>query len=603
MFFKNKKITKKHLFFGAFALLIPLFVFLLLTSDTRKFRSFTDQLFCSELSRNTLSMHYTVANPENFGLEQVSATLPVYAPGTKDTQALQVAQTLDFLDGISFDRLSSSDQKIYALLSAHFENELGAKDLFYYDEPLSPSSGMQTQLPVLLAEYTFRSAKDVEDYLKLLDCTDEYFGGLLVYEREKAAAGLFMSDASAKKVVEQCDTIMDTSLLESGTHFLQTTFTERLALLQEQGLLTEEEIAQYTSENNRLLKTVMAPAYTALGDGIFVLMGKGTNDGGLAGFPNGREFYSYLLRRDVGCYRDMKEIKSMICEDFSTNMDALVTLTSENPNALAHAENGHFENILPFENAESMLAFLEQRMQKDFPALPNPVPYSVKSISESLADYSSPAFYLTPPLDDINNNAIYLNPNNHYGKLDMFTTLAHEGYPGHLYQCVYNNSKPSSKQNPILSLLGCVGYAEGYALYVELISYDYAKEIAENAGNTEAAQYYEILKTDRKVQLGLYALLDVAIHYEGADFETIQSFLSSVGITNEDACRNVYEYIAEEPANYLRYYLGYLEILSLKEKAATLWGDDFNDYKFHTFLLDAGPADFKHLNAWLDDTE
>lgn len=588
-----------------FLLVLPVAVLglvfsLVLTHTSRSFHDFTKDLFCSELSENTLSMHYTVANPEDFGLKNVEAKLPVYQTENKEKQQQLLEEYLTFLQNIDSKRLNKNDNYTYNLLLSYFENEYSAKDYFYYDEPLGASSGMQTQLPILLAEYTFRSKKDVDDYLKLLEQTDQYFEGLLTYEQEKSDAGLFMSDTALKKVIAQCDSIMDSSLLENNSHFLETTFSERLLALKEQGILSDEEIAAYESENHRLLTTVMAPAYTALGDGLMLLSGTGKNDGGLAGFPDGKKYYGYLIKRDVGSYRDMNEIKTMVCEDFDKNLQTLITATTENPELLSHASDGRFDEILPFSNAESMLEYLQKRMVKDFPSLSEPVTYSIKNISDSLAEYSSPAFYLTPPLDDCDDNVIYLNPTNNYGRLELFTTLAHEGYPGHLFQCVYYNSNSAAKKNPVRSLLGYTGYAEGYALYVELISYDYASELALSAGEEDAAQYYQILKADRQVQLGLYSLLDIAIHYDGADYSKVKNFLSSMGIKDENSCRAVYEYIVEEPANYLKYYLGYLEILSLKEKAAKEWGTDYTDYNFHKFFLNAGPSDFRLLGELLD---
>ncbi len=588
-----------------FLLVLPVAVLglvfsLVLTHTSRSFHDFTENLFCSELSENTLSMHYTVANPEDFGIKNVEAKLPVYETGNSEKQRQLLEEYLSFLQNTDAKRLNKSDKYTYELLLSYFENEYSAKDYFYYDEPLGASSGMQTQLPILLAEYTFRSKQDIEDYLKLLEQTDKYFEGLLTYEQEKSGAGLFMSDTALKKVIAQCDSIMDSSLLESNSHFLQTTFSERLSALKEQGILTDEEIKAYEAENHRLLTTVMAPAYTALGDGLMLLSGTGKNTGGLAGFANGKEYYTYLIKRDVGSYRDMNDIKTIVCEDFDKNLQTLVTVTTENPELLSHASDGRFDEILPFNNAESMLDYLQKRMVKDFPSLSKTVTYSIKNISDSLAEYSSPAFYLTPPLDDIDDNVIYLNPTNNYGRLELFTTLAHEGYPGHLFQCVYYNSNSAAKKNPVRSLLGYTGYAEGYALYVELISYDYASELALSAGEEDAAQYYQILKTDRQVQLGLYSLLDIAIHYDGADYTKVKDFLSSMGIKDENSCQAVYEYIVEEPANYLKYYLGYLEILSLKEKAAKEWGTDYTDYEFHKFFLDAGPSDFRSLESLLD---
>lgn len=600
LFQNKKKPTGKQL---SFLLLVPVLCFVLsltLTHTSRSFHDFTEDLFRSELSDNTLSLHYTVANPEKFGLKNIEAQLPVYTSENQEKQQQLLEEYLSFLQKTDSKRLNKNDKYTYDLLLSYFENEYSAKNYFYYDEPLGASSGMQTQLPILLAEYTFRSKQDVEDYLKLLEQTDKYFEGLLAYEQEKSDAGLFMSDTALKKVIAQCDSIMDSSLLENNSHFLETTFSERLLALKEQGILNDEEIKAYESENHRLLTTVMSPAYTALGDGLMLLSGTGKNTGGLAGFANGKDYYVYLIKRDVGSYRDMNEIKTMVCEDFDKNLQTLIAATTENPELLSHSSDGRFEEILPFSNAENMLEYLQKRMVKDFPSLSEPVTYSIKNISDSLAEYSSPAFYLTPPLDDRDDNVIYLNPTNNYGKLELFTTLAHEGYPGHLFQCVYYNSNSAAKKNPVRSLLGYTGYAEGYALYVELISYDYASELALSAGEEDAAQYYQILKADRQVQLGLYSLLDIAIHYDGADYSKVKNFLSSMGIKDENSCQAVYEYIVEEPANYLKYYLGYLEILSLKEKASAKWGKDYTDYEFHKFFLDAGPSDFRTLGNLLD---
>lgn len=588
------KNNKRSFFFLIPAAALCIVLFLALTQTSRSFHGFTKDLFRLELSENTLSMHYTIAYPENFGLGDAEAALPVFTPENKDSKQKLLSDVLVFLRSLNPKLLSEKDAYTYELLLSYFENEQSAIEYFYYSEPLSPSSGMQTQFPILLAEYTFRSKKDVDDYLKLIEKSEEYFNGLLRFEQEKSLAGLFMSDASVKKVITQCDTIMDTSLLKNGSHFLQTTFHERLLKLKEQGLLTDSEITYYESQNNRLLTTVMSPAYDALGDGLFLLSGTGKNPGGLAGLENGREYYLYLLRKDVGCYWDMNEIKTMLCEDFDKNLDDLSAITKKNPRLLSLASDGHFTSVLPFNEGEPMLRYLQKRMEKDFPRLTSEVSYSLKEISESLASYSSPAFYLTAPLDDYSNNVIYLNPNSNYGRLELFTTLAHEGYPGHLYQCVYNNSK-NAQNNPVRNLLGYTGYAEGYALYVELLSYDYASELAQNAGEKEAAEYYRLLKTNRKVQLCLYSLMDVAIHYDNAAYSKIETFLSAMGVKNSEVCHNIYEYIAEEPANYLKYYLGYLEILSLKEKARKEWGDSYTDYDFHKFYLDAGPSDFRTL--------
>ncbi|MDE5679950.1 MAG: DUF885 domain-containing protein, partial [Lachnospiraceae bacterium] len=154
-------------------------------------------------------------------------------------------------------------------------------------------------------------------------------------------------------------------------------------------------------------------------------------------------------------------------------------------------------------------------------------------------------------------------------------------------------------ENPVRQVLSYSGYLEGWALYVEFISYDYAAALAAEQGDEDAAYAYIIEKHNRNMQLCLYALLDVSIHYDGASFEQIQQVLSSFGITDLETARHVYDYIAEEPSNYLKYYLSYLEILRLKEDAQEKWGEDYSDLKFHTFFLNCGPSDFSTISEAL----
>ncbi len=227
---------------------------------------------------------------------------------------------------------------------------------------------------------------------------------------------------------------------------------------------------------------------------------------------------------------------------------------------------------------------------------------TVKAVSDSLAEYTAPAFYLTPPLDDTSSNVIYVNEKDGPNALELYTTLAHEGYPGHLYQSVYTRRYLASRgANPVRQLLGYGGYQEGWALYVEFIAYDYACALLQECGQSEAVWYVQAEKVNRSLLLCLYSLLDLMIHYDGADCGQIASVLDNFGISDPQAAQAIYTYIAEEPVNYPQYYVGYLEILALQQKARDLWGADYSDLRFHTFFLNMGPSDFTSLEEALTD--
>ena len=601
---KKKLLVHLLLLTGVFILLAGFFS---TQNDSRRFRQATSQLFREEMLANTLNMHYTIAHPEDFDITDYEAILPGYA-GDKHQESRQALEKqIAFFKGFNPDRLSPMENYTRTLLLTYLENTQNLNQFPYYTEPLSPGSGMQSQLPILLAEYTFRSKQDVEDYLKLLDQTDEYFGGLLTFEQEKAAEGLFMSCTSTDKVIEQCDTIVTKEDLKTNSHFLQTTFRERLEALQKENLLTVEEVAHYIQQNNRLLSTVLLPAYQSLGDGLTILKDEKIPLQGLASHPRGKEYYKALLISETGSYRTIEEIKVLLQKQLDLEYNTLISLCSQYEEPTLINAGATVTECFPCENAEAMLQKLTERMGTLFPSMTtvgeNNPQVKVKNVSPSLEEYCAPAFYLTPPLDDTDSNVIYINQKNSPNGLELFTTLAHEGYPGHMYQSVYSNNRLNTQDTGLVrQLLWYGGYLEGWALYVEFLSYNCASDLMEEQGYSPQAEYIQIEKHNRSLQLCLYSLLDIMIHHDNASYSQVHDTLCSFGISSPQSTAAIYEYIVEEPANYLKYYLGYLEILALKEEAQNLWGNAYTDYAFHEFFLQNGPADYRTLSEVLKNT-
>ena len=616
---------------------VVLCLYLYGTKDTRQFERLSCDLLDTELSGNTINLHYTLAYPENYGLSADPILPSSFTDG--DTRA-QITEWQRRLSRIDPQKLDPQDRYAYLLFDRFLALTLEGSDFTYYTDPLSPSSGMVSGLPVLLADYTFRIKKDVEDYLGILEQTGTYFDALIQYEQEKSSAGLFMSDTSADNVIEQCDSIMDPVLLSGGSHFLQQTFTERLDGLISSGIITGEEKQQYIHKNDLLLTTVMAPAYERVGDAFLVLKGTGTNPYGLCYYPEGKEYYAYLLAKATGSSRSIPEIRRLLEKDYQENFHALRNLIKAHP-GLLKVSSEDFSLSLNMQNSycghpeepgnadlptspvatsdtlcqlsEAILDDLQEQMESDFPKLicisedkdghkneveNNSISCQLKMVSPSMEAYSSPAYYLTPPIDDLQHNTIYLNESNITDDLTLYTTLAHEGYPGHLYQTVYSQSF-LNQQNAscIRSLLHYGGFVEGWAVYVENLSYGYAARLTKSE---EAAAYIEACRLNRNLHLCLYSYMDIAIHYDGATPEQIGRFLENLGLGQHTNVETIYEYLVEEPCNYLKYYLGYLEFLSLKQQAEELWGTDYSDYRFHKFVLETGPSDFRSLGELLE---
>lgn len=617
---KHNKLTWRQLL----AAIVLLLLFTALTlflyhfhNNKQQFQHAAEELFQEEMLQNTLNMHYTIAYPDAFGIRDYEAALPGYVSGSRQTQLEALEKQIRFWAKLSDQGLSAVDAYTRRLLALSLENTYQLQSHAYYEEPLSPASGMQSQLPILLAEYTFRGERDVEDYLSLLSQTGDYYDSLLVYEQEKAGAGLLMSPVSLEKVREQCRQILTAESLTTGSHFLQTTFQERINALYVSGGISRESALSAIRRNEELLSSVLLPAYERLDRGLQrlclqaeadALLRDGSSDRlprGLAAYPEGQKYYRQLLIAETGSYRSPEELYELLKNQLLTEMNTLSRLLQEHPESVLPSTAEQCLTGFPFQQPEQMLADLQARMAADFPALTvngeSTPAVTVKAVSDSLADYCAPAFYLTPPLDDTSANVIYINEKDKPDALELYTTLAHEGYPGHLYQSVYSRRYLSGQNaDPVRQLLGYSGYQEGWALYVEFLAYDYAGVLMQANGSPEAAMYIQAEKYNRSLLLCLYSLLDLMIHYDGADCEQIATVLANFGISDPSTAQAIYTYIAEEPANYPKYYVSYLEILELQKKARSLWGADYTDLRFHTFFLNMGPSDFTSLAEALD---
>lgn len=535
-------------------------------SSDRQFRTFTRRLFQTEVSANTISLHYTLRSPSDYGIADIPAT---YGSLSSDPVAAKasVRNVLSSLQEFDPGTLSSENALTFKILDTYLENASTGTDYLLYQEPLGPVSGIHTQLPVLLSEYSFYDTQDVETYLALLKETPAYFDSVIRFEQKKAASGLFMPDYQVDSVLDTCQSFIDMG----KENYLVSTFDERIASLD---LLPENKKDSFRKENMELVTEEIYPAYQNLITAIKSLKGKGTNEQGLSHFPYGKKYYEYLVRQTTGCNESVSRLRLMTRAQILEDLNAMQKVLFPADAALTQA------SVLEQTPPDSMLDDLRSKITDTFPEIPD-VDFQVKYVPKSMQDYLSPAFYMIPAIDNLTENVIYINNGQTASGLNLYTTLAHEGYPGHLYQTVYFSA---SEPDPIRSILDFGGYVEGWATYAEMMSYYLAP-----LSKTEAS----LLQKNSSVILGLYALADMGIHYDGWSVTDTVRFFSDYGINDANAVQSVYELIIGSPANYLKYYIGYLKFYELKKEMADALGNQFSQKEFHRAVLDVGPAPFE----------
>ena len=391
--------------------------------------------------------------------------------------------------------------------------------------------------------------------------------------------------------------------MEQGQSLFQTSFQERLEGLSGVASLTPEEKQAFLSRNNAILAGIVLPAFQELKAGLAELSRSAPKDPvSLSSLPRGREYYRLLLSSVTGSSKTPEEVRTLLEQTLIRETEAIGQLTSSYPGCLSSLRSGSYED-LGLSDASVILSDLEARMKGVYPVLPGKCSVTVKSVSPGLQSFCAPAFYLTSPLDDVTDNVIYVNPASAPSGLELYVTLAHEGYPGHLYQNAYSAANLLSlPNNRLRQLTGCGGYLEGWALYVEQNAYDDASRLLISQGRAADAACVQIAKHERSLRLCLCALFDLMIHYDGAETKDLAEVLSAFGAKQKADLEPLYAYVCAAPCNYMKYYLGYLELLELKEEAKQLWGEQYDDLRFHKFFLTWGPADFVSLKEKLKMT-
>lgn len=571
------------------------------------FEKFTNELFCQETASNTVNLHYTLRNPEEFGIREAPVTFGTFE--TDENRKLASVENIRrAMEEFDPEQLSVTNRLTFDVLDYYMDRLKENAEFTLYEEPLGLVSGIHTQLPVLLSEYQFYDREDVDIYLELMKMTPEYFQSLIAFEQAKSDAGLFMSDAAAMQVVEQCKVFMNMG----ESNYLITTFVDRIG--QVRGL-SEKEKSIYIQRNALMLTSYVLPAYSKLSAALQSLMGTGVNDQGLCYFPEGKEYYEQVVKVSTGSERSVSEMKDLTKRQIVEDLEAMERVlgitqddrmkhvvgkgsdTQEEGNVsqeaaalIGNPEEAHEAAAMDTANPISILNGLKKEIAKTFPTAPDTT-VSVKYVPEALQGNLSPAFYMIPAIDSYEENVIYVNQAHMGNPLTLFTTLAHEGFPGHLYQNVYY---AGTDPDPVRSMFNTGGYVEGWATYAEMCSFYLAPITKEQA---------TILQKNSSIILGLYTLADIGIHYDGWSRVDALAFFSNYGIQDVNTVNRIYDLVLGSPGNYAKYYIGYVEFLELKKDYAAEKGTDFSQKKFHKDVLMTGPAPFELVERYMGKCE
>lgn len=551
----------------------------------KKFDRFLNSCFKEYAAENTVTLHFKLSNPSAYGIK--TPVSPTYGDLSSDALKKNCSRSKELLQKLYTFPTSSLTKKqklTWQIFQDYLNESIMNEKYILYSSPLG-TNGLQSEIPVTLSEYRLDNEKDIKDYLSLVNQVPELFTQILDFEQERRNAGIISPSFVISDTIDQIDQFLNAS--EENNLLIQS-FEERLAEVEP---LSKDQKASYIANNRLLVTNKVLPAYKSLKTSLQAYTNDSKNTSSkerLCEYKNGQDYYKFLLMSNVGTDFSPEDCITILESQLKNTVKDISSLTTKNKDLYTE-----YLSATPALSApKEIMNTLKNDSLIDFPEIKN-ISCQLKNVPDALSGTSACAFYLVPPIDSTKDNIIYINKSR-VDSNELFSTLAHEGYPGHLYQ---TNYFLTTNPSPLRTFLHCAGYDEGWGTYAQLYSYNFIE--FKNVDEQTTKQLRQLYRDNDLLSLSLSSLCDLYVNYKNYDENALANYLQTYGI-DKDSAQNLYRYVIENPTTYLSYSIGCYELDQLKQTMSDSLGKAFKISDFHESVLNVGSCNFSILRQEIE---
>ena len=527
------------------------------------FSDFEDELFQEMMSEDYTTLHFSLRDYQKYGIEKPDVNIGDASWDDYEDSVEDCDEYLKKLQSFDYDSLSETEQKDYRTISFYLERNKELNSYPYFDWAFNSAEGVIDNLLTTFTEFVFYEKEDIDDYLATLASVPAYLDQCLENTKKQAAKGYFLTDAMLKATEDAIEKFVD----KKDDNELIKIFDENIDAFD--GLSTEEKEA-YKKKNQEIVLNAYIPSYEKVAEELQKLKGSRKADYNVSSLDGGSEYYAALARYKTSIDADVETILDICTQYIEKSVDELYDIMQN------HSEVT--EETLDFDSAEDVLSYLEGHLDA-FPVL-DKVYYNVQYLDPSVANDSIVAYYLSPPVDDMRDNVIKINGDNVSDVLDLYTTLAHEGFPGHLYQTNYYIQQQPSLLRTQLTMMG---YQEGWGMFAE-------GQALHVSGLSEYASEYQ--KINIELNYVLSAAVDLGVNGLGWSTKDVSKYLDRLDL-NSSIAKDLYDFATLQPGTILPYGVGVAMFELLENKAKNALGNDFDQKAFNEVLLNDGNRPFE----------
>ena len=554
------------------------------TDENREFLTFLEDEWQFELSQSPV---YATAMGVK-GYETLWRDNSLEAIGARRSHN---KETVNTLKGFKKEDLSETNQLNLRLFTDLAKKELEIDQFNRHLLPFSHRGGIQ--LAHEDAEtLPFKNPQDYRFWIERLKNLDQRVNQTIVLAKQGIKKGYKAPKVLMNRVDRQID-------LQSRDNVNKNPFFKIFINLPDS--IPDEEKTAIRAEAKKVIEEVVIPSYQLLGKYFkdeYLPQSRGTV--GLYDIPDGRKLYEVLAKSFTTTNLSPKEIHQI-------GLDEVQRIRGEMEVVIKELEfEGSFKDFLTFlrederfyyktseELFEGYLAVskrIDPELVKLFGNLPR-TPYGLRAIPEESAPDTTTAYYMSPSPDGLRAGYYYVNlykPETR-PKFEMEVLSVHEAVPGHHLQI--SLAMEMGEMPMFRRVSPYTAFVEGWGLYSESLGYDLG--LYKDPYSKFGQLTYDMWRAVRLV-------VDTGMHYYEWDRQkAIDFFLDNAGKSELDIINEIDRYIVM-PGQALAYKIGQMKFLSLKQKARTELGEEFNIRDFHDTVLSQGALPLNELDSIIE---
>lgn len=552
-------------------------------NDSVLFDEICEEIFTNSISSSVLGSHFMIMNPSEYGIEFDE---DAYGFGETNIDNFKEAEKenaeyLDRINSINRNFLSEQQKITYDVLKWELETETAYTGTYYLQNILGPTGGVVANLAVNYIEYAFYREDDIDDYFRIIEATPDGISSFCDFVYEVSDKGYMLPDCILDKDIEQCD-----NYLNAERNPIEESFVSKIEKLN----LDENKKNEYIEKNKKIVAENITPCYIMLKETIQNVKGTGKTEGGLVNYGNdGKRYYEALLRQKTSSDMSVKETAKYIDKKLAAYIRDLQMIYLLDSKAVEVLDNYEPD----FETPEEVLEFIISHMEDEFV---NPVTteYNIEYMNPACEIDGVLAYYMCAPIDNVSYNNIKVNKSMvGLDAMSMYTTIAHEGMPGHMYQftSMYSNNEIPD----IRKICDFIGAYEGWAEYAATRTFKY---LIEKDNLPESSD--TIFLINERFSYLLYSRVDIGVNYEGWTIEDVQEYLADYIGDNYEAAKEMYYGTIGDPCVMMPYTVGTEIMFDMEMEFDDHYGNEEGHKMFNKFIFENGIMPFPVYESLMD---